>query len=348
MQQTTIQDILNACLGKVYPANPVEYFDKMYAPINPGMMFEAIEDAKILVKSENERKSSKKQIETANVFVTLGGETLNQSFYTGVIATLLWLPKYILEVSDRLKLSQIEVDNCLKILKEAKIPQIHDVREEVINDNKITIIPSNVRHYSAFLASIVSWLNTGVTDFKVKGPMRTNGELSKYLSSLALESFPSVPFGCYYVGSCQTSDIYGLSEKLGKSFDWTKYMTEECYMLNEPKFVVTTDNAPVVSIAGHPLTDTFVAEIKDGDAKWIGLFIETEEFSSLCAKEGLNTTMIKKYIIDNTLVDHKDKLEKKDPIALFLEKNKIVKQCFELRHKFSCMQQMNETEEYDV
>lgn len=346
-QELTFQELLGAYLGKIYPINPVEYFDKIYASINPGMMIEAIQEAKTIVEAENNKKAKKG--EQANVFVTLGGENLTQNFYTGVISTLIWLPNYIKEVSEKLQLSSHETDICLKMLKECKLPQIHDVYNTTVNNVNVTVNPSNTRHYAAFLSSIISWMNSGVTDFQVKGSMKTNGELCKYLSALAVDSFPSVPFASYYIGSCKTNDIFALSEKIGKSFDWTKYMTTDCYMLNEPKFVVTTDNAPIVSIAGHPLTDTFIAEIKDGDAKWVGLFIETEEFAALCAKEGLSTTMIKKYIINNTLQQHKDNLEKKDEIALFLEKNKIVKQCFDLRQKFSCLEnQNNEDEAYDV
>lgn len=347
-QQISLRDVLNSLLGQADKSIPNEYINKMYAQIHPGMMIEAIEEAKTIVKSENERRTAKKQVETANVFVTFGGESLSQNFYTGVIATLLWLPKYIQEVGDKLKLSPLEVDTCLKILKEAKLPQVHDIKIEKINDNEVTIVPSRVNHYSAFLSSIVSWLNTGITDFTVEGKMKTNMEMSKCISARALDTFPSVPFGCYHVGSCQTSDIFTLAERIGKSFDWTKFMSTECYMINEPKFVVTTGNAPIVSIAGHPLTDTFIAEVKDGDAKWVGLFIETEEFAAICAKEGLNPTMIKKYIISNTLETHKEELEKKNEIAVFLEKNKIVKQAFELRQQYSCLADLNEAEDYDV
>lgn len=347
-QRPSLSDVLNSLLGNIDRSIPNEYINKMYASIHPGMMIEALEDAKLIVKAENERKSAKKTLEPANVFITLGGESLTQNFYTGVIATLLWLPEYIQEVAEKLKLPSMEVDTCLKILREAKLPRIHDVRVEKICDNDVTIIPSRVNHYSAFLASIVSWMNMGISAYSVEGKMKSNGEMAKCLSARALDTFPSVPFGCYYVGTCQTSDICGLAERIGKSFDWTKYMSTECYMINEPKFVTTTGNAPIVSISGHPLVDTFIAEVKDGDAKWVGLFVETEEFASLCAKEGLNPTMIKKYIINNTLETHKEELEKKNDIAVFLEKNKIVKQAFEFRQQYSCFATEEQTDEYDV
>ena len=85
---------------------------------------------------------------------------MTQSFYTGVIATLLWLPNYIRESSHSFKVDQSSIDITLKTLNKCALPQIHDVKEEVIKGEKVTINPSNIKHYSAFLASIVSRLAT--------------------------------------------------------------------------------------------------------------------------------------------------------------------------------------------
>lgn len=336
LQELNMKDVLNAYVANIPEDNPVEYFDKMYASINPGAMMYAIEQAKIMVEAENTISSkSKKNTENANVYVTLGGESMTQSFYTGVIAALMWLPKYIEESASRLKVSQTSIDTTLGVLRQCQLPQIHDVKEELIGGNKVSVEPSSLRYYSAFLSSIVSWLNSGVNDFKVSGVMKTNMEMCRYLSATAIGSFPSVPFACYHVGNCKTNDIFALSEKMGKSFDWTEFMTDECYVLNEPKFVVASDNAPVVGIIGHPLTETFIAEIKEGQSKWVGLFVESEEFSKLCAQNGLTTDMIKKYIINNSPEQHSNNLAKKDVVATFIEGQKLTKQCFNMRHEFS-------------
>lgn len=340
-----MEELLNAYVSRIPDENPLEYVEKMYSSIHPGMIIEALEEAKRVVNVENSK--SKKAKEEAEVYLTLGGESLTRNFYTGVISTLLWLPRYLSSVANNLGIDKRDLETTLNVLNKAQLPKVHDIQEEVIGGNKIEIKPSGVRHYSAFLSSIVSWLNSGVTDFKITGTMKTNIELARYLSAVALESFPSVPFAAYHVGTCKTNDIYELSEKIGKSFDFNKFMSPECFAINEPKFVTTTANAPIVSIVGHPLTDTFIAEVKDANTvKWVGLFIENEEFSKLCVQNGLTPEMIKKYIIDTLPEQHTDKLEKKDPVAMFIENQNIAKQCFELRHKFSTFEKT--INEYDV
>lgn len=337
LKNITLYDILNGMISKVPEENPVEYFDKMYSSIHPGMIMEAVEEAKKVIQSEQikNKRNKKKNKEEANVYITLGGDSLNKSFYTGIISALMWLPNYIRDISSRMGISTQNMETTLNVLKECKLPHIHDVREEVIDGNKISVNPSNTKHYSAFLGSIVSWLSNGVTDFSVKGTMKTNLEMCRYLTSTALNSFPSVPFCSYYIGTVETTDILTLSENIGKSFDWTKYMSDLCYTLNEPKFVTTTTNAPIVGIVGHPLTETFIAEIKEGQAKWLGLFIETDEFAKICANNGLTAEMVKKYIINTSPEEHETNVNNKNHIAVFIENQKITKQCFEWRHKYS-------------
>lgn len=347
LQDVNLKDLLSAIISKCSTENPIDYFDKIYASINPIMMMEALNEAKSIIANEGAQTGKSKKAENAEVYITLGGESMTQSFYTGIIAALLWLPNYIRESSHSFKVDQSSIDITLKTLNKCALPQIHDVKEEVIKGEKVMINPSNIKHYSAFLASIVSWLNNGVNSFKIEGTMKTNLELCRYLSAAAVNSFPSVPFAAYHVGQCKTNDIMKLSENLGKSFDWLKYMSSECYAINEPKFVVTTDNAPIVSILGHPLTETFIAKIEDGNAKWLGLFVETEEFAKLCTQAGLSVDQLKKYIIITSPEEHVKKLEANDPIAVFINKQKLTKQIFELRHKFSTVK-LDECESYDV
>ena len=108
----------------------------------------------------------------------------------------------------------------------------------------------------------------------------------------------------------------------------TKYMSNESYIINEPKFVVTTNNAPIVSVVGHPLTETFAVKTEDGESKWLGLFVETEEFAKLCAQSGITVNQLKKYIITTSEEQHVSNLEKHDPIAEFINKQKITNEIF--------------------
>lgn len=348
LKDIKIKELLNAMVLNSSTENPVDYFDKIYESINPIMMLNALQEAKDLVANENATSAkTKKPKENAEVFITLGGESMTQNLYTGIIATLLWLPNYLRDAASKYDIDDHSLDVCLSVLNKCALPKIHDVKEEVIRGEKVEIKPSNVRHYTAFLAAIISWLNDGVNMFKVNGIMKTNLELVRYLSAAAVGSFPAVPFGCYHVGTCKTTDITKLAENLGKSFKWLDYMTNESYTINEPKFVITTDNAPVVSIVGHPLTETFAVKTEDGISKWLGIFVETEEFNKMCAQAGFTTDQLKKYIITTSPEEHENKLKQHDPIAVFINKQKMTNEIFKLRHKFSSVK-LDQNTEYDV
>ena len=348
LKDIQLKDLLNAIVSKASKENPVDYFDKIYDSINPIMMMNALQEAKDLVANENMVSSkSKKPKENAEVFITLGGESITQNLYTGIIATLLWLPLYLKDAASKFDIDDHSLDVCLSVLNKCALPKIHDVKEEVVKGEKLRVEPSSIKHYTAFLAAIISWLNDGVNMFKVNGMMRTNLELARYLSAAAVNSFPAVPFGCYHVGSCKTTDIAKLAENLGKSFDWLKYMTDESYTINEPKFVVTTDNAPVVGIIGHPLTETFAVKTEEGVSKWLGIFVETEEFNKMCAQAGFTCDQLKKYIITTSLEEHQQNILKHDRIAEFIQNQKMTNEIFKLRHKFSSVK-MDEGEKYDA
>ena len=348
LKDITLKDLLNALVSKVSTENPTDYFDKMYSSINPIMMMTALDEAKTIIENENAQSlKSKKPKEIAEVYITLGGESMTQNLYTGIIAALMWLPNYLRDVASKFDIDEHSLDVTLSVLNRCSLPKIHDIKEEVIKGEKVKIEPSNVRHYSAFLAAIISWLNDGVNLFKIKGMMKTNLEMCRYLSAAAVSSFPAVPFGCYHVGTCKTTDITKLTENLGKSFDWLKYMTDESYTINQPQFVVTTDNAPVVGIIGHPLTETFAVKTEEGVSKWLGIFVETEEFAKLCAQAGFTTDQLKKYIITTSPEEHSKKLQNHDPIAIFINKQKMTNEIFKLRHKFSSVK-LDEEENYDA
>lgn len=349
LKDITMKDFLNAMVHRASNENPTEYFDKVYASINPIMMMAALDSARDIIEAENLTSSkTKKPKEEAEVYITLGGESMNQSLYTGIIGALLWLPRYLRDAAPKFGVDQRSVDIALDVLNKCALPQIHDVKEEVIKGEKVRIEPSSIRHYTAFLAAIVSWLNDGVNAFSVKGIAKTNLELVRYLSAAAVDSFPAIPFGCYHVGTCKTTDITKLTETLGKSFDWLKYMTDESYTINQPQFVITTTNAPVVSIIGHPLTETFAVKTEEGVSKWLGIFIETEEFAKMCANAGFTTDQLKKYIITTSPNEHSKKLQQHDPIATFINKQKMTQEMFKLRHKFSSVKLDTEGDEYDA
>lgn len=353
----TIFDLLNCIISSTEVDNPLECLDEMYCSINPCMMIKAVETGRQVLdnfnartEKQNKNKVPTEELENVDVYITLGGDSLNQSFYNGMIATLLWLPTYLKTIQLRLGISEKDLNTTLEVFKQARLPQVHDVKEEMVNGTKVVINPSSTRHYSAFLTSIVSWLSDGVTNITQQKRLKTNLELTRYLANCATRSFPSVPFASYHVGKTKStrSNMFALSEQLGKSMNWTDYMTPESYKLNEPKFVVTSENSPVVGIVGHPLTETFIAEVKQGKVNWLGLFVESEEFGKICAQEGLTSDMIKKYIINTSPSQHFENCNKKHPVALFIEKNSLTKQCFDWRHQLSSVSKQEDEEDYGM
>jgi hypothetical protein len=173
------------------------------------------------------------------------------------------------------------------------------------------------------------WMTSGISSFKQVDKVRINMELSKFLTGLALESSPSIPHTAYYIGSIKTSNMFNLSEK--------------SIELNQPKFVVQTENSPLVGIAGHPLANMIYGQIKNDNVNWVGEFQESEEFRKLCINAGVTCTDVQKYVLVNGIESHKKNLLRNDPIAKFIESQHYTKKIFELRTKIYSV----ETDEID-
>ena len=121
---------------------------------------------------------------------------------------------------------------------------------------------------------------------------------------------------------------------MGKLIDFKKYMTPESIMLNEPKFVVQTDNSPIVGVVSHPLTNTVVGQTTgSGGFEWLGLFEASDEFEKICVSNGFTSQEVKKYLLGVDKQTHMKNVQKRDKIALFVESQHIVKQALELREK---------------
>lgn len=321
-------------LSTVSTENPLEYFNDMYKSINPHCITVAKEEGKKILQSDN-----KKGDKAVNVYFTLGGDSINKFLMEGIIAALLWLPYYIQDVADVFKLSREEVDTTLKILNAIQLPKVFDARD-VENENRKET-SSNCRHYASFLIAIIRWLTTGTTMFKQTGEARTNMELCRYLASTALNTFPAVPYCAYFIGQTKTNDMAKLTEKLAKSVNFSEFMTKEAYQINSPKFVVQTQDAPLVGISGHPLGELYVGMLDDTTKKteWLGVFVKSEQFEQLCAESGLSVNEVHEYVMGISKQQHQkilsDKRNEKNKIAQFIEKqgNELIKTGFELFHK---------------
>lgn len=338
IQKDSLKLYLQSLLDSITVENPLDYFNDMYKSINPHCIEVAKEEAKKVLKNENNNKNDK----LVNCYLTLGGDGINKYLIEGILASLIWLPLYINDVAETFKLSREETETCIKVLNTISLPKITDLEgietkeSESKSNNK-----SSCRHYASFLIAIIRWLTTGVTSFKNTGEGRTNLELIRYLSSTALNSFPSIPYCAYFIGQTHTPDMSKLCEKLTKSVNFSEFMTRESYQLNSPKFVVQTEDAPLVGISGHPLGDLYVGMLDNTTKKteWLGVFVKSEQFEQLCVENGLNVNDVHEYVMGISKDQHskilQDRKNKRYNVAQFIEKqgNELIKTGYEIFHK---------------
>lgn len=277
------------------------------------------------------QKENKKNGKPVNVYLTLGSDGNTRSLYTGAIGTLLWLFDYIDVAGKSFGVSKTEIETTKKVLRAIKLPQAFDAKFNETEDKFEE--SSSCRHYASFLASLVAWFTNGTSLVTCKDKLRSNMELTRFLTGLALNSFPSIPFTAYFIGTIKTNDMMELAEKMSRVVDFNKYMTPESITLNQPKFVVQNECAPLVGISGHPLANTVLGQENNGNIEWFGLFQESDEFAKICQKAGVTVKDVKKYMYQTTETEHARNLEKGDKLAQFIQNQHFTKELFELRHK---------------
>lgn len=307
--------------------NPMKYIDLMYKTVNPEAMKLAVKDIRSVISKENKRNGK-----PYDVFMTLGGDGMNRSLFEGAIGSLLWLQDYVDRAKVVKKIDENEVEIFKKVLRAIDLPTVHDENG------------SSCRHYAYFLADYVRWLTSGVNAVKMKNRMRSNMELSRYLTATGMNSFPALPFTSYYVGTVKHDDQMILTEKISKSFNFNDYMSKVSRELNDPKFVVVPENTPLVGIPGHPLANLILGELKNDNVEWLGAFVSNDEFSRICLEQGLTTKEVLNYIYTVSPEAHTAKLSKGDPISKFIENQYLGKQIFELRHKIYSVEKIDEDE----
>lgn len=323
--ELSFSQLLQAKLREVPNEDPTKYLKYMYSTIHPGMISLAVKDAKRTLAREN-KKSGK----FVNVYLTLGGDGMYESLYTGCIGALLWLQEYIDIARTSFNCTQAEVETTKQVLRKIGLPHVTDAN---LDEKGEIVARSSCKHYAAFLGSFVQWLTTGVSSFKVEGKMKCNMELSRFLSSLSLNSFPSIPFTAYYIGTIKNDDPMLLAERMSKIVDFNKFMTAESFELNQPKFVVQTENTPLVGISGHPLANIVYGQENNGNVEWYGLFQESEEFNRICVKNGVSCKDVKKYIYQTSWQQHQKNITEGNKMALFIQSQNFIKEVFEMRHQ---------------
>lgn len=322
----TLEQLLANAIQTVPNEDPIQYFNSMYRSISPILVQDAVNVARQELGKEN-----KKNGKPVNVYLTLGSDGNTRSLYTGIIGTLLWLTDYLDIAGPKFDVSASDIETTKRVLRAIKLPQAFDAK---FDEHTNTFVESSsCRHYASFLASIVAWFTYGTSLVKCRDHLRSNLELTRFLTGLALNSFPSIPFTAYYIGSIKTNDMMDLAERMSKIVDFSRYMTSESIMLNQPKFVVQTSNAPLVGISGHPLANTVLGQENNGNVEWFGLFQDTDEFAKICQKAGVTANDVRKYMYQTSESEHFRNLERGDRLAQFINGQHFTKEMFKLHQK---------------
>ena len=342
-----IKNYLLSLLSSVSTENPLTYLHTMYDSVSPAMIREGLSKAKEIIKKENGGKEGK----VANCFLCIGGDNINEMFMQGIIAALLWLPKYIDDAVEMYDISRDEVEVCKKVLEKVNLPKIfdaYDITTTTQDGEKVTkkVTSSSLRHYASFLTAIIKWCTTTCTDIKMEQP-RSNLEVVRYLSAVSINSFPSIPWCSYFCGSCRTKDGTALAEKLSKSIKFDEYMSSLSLHINQPRFIVSLNNSPLVGVSGHPLSPLLVGTYSpDTDTtEWMGLYAQNTEFERLCTEKGFNTRDVRDYVLGVTLEKHKrilqDSNAKFHEMAKFIETNELLKFGLEKYHAWEKKEEEN-------
>ena len=315
-EEMSFRELAAKQASQISAENPLPYTPLMYKTINPVAIKLAIKDASTILTKEN-RKSGKEY----DVYMTLGSEYNSEQMFDGLIGGMLFLEDYLDIAAEKKKLDRTDVETAKKVFRSIDLPTRADTK-------------TNCRHYALLMQSFLTWLSTGFTQSPLTGDMKSNYEIIRFLRAMAMEQMPAIPPAVYHIGKVRSDDQMRLAERLHKAFDFSKYMSQISIMLNDPKFVVVSSNAPLIFQAGHPLANLFLGDNKDGETTWMGIFLETEEFGRICLENGIAAKDVKKYMIENTMESHQLNVRKgKDPIAKFIESQSLAKAIFEQRIK---------------
>lgn len=387
MEELTFAQKLNILLNEIPNEDPIDYFKYMYKTINVGTVRAAVESATNVLNKEKKTKGCNEANVYLTLGGDSNQRSLFTGFISGLLWLEQYIntsydkfgvTKEDAETCKRV-LRTMKLPSCGDIWRETDeehekrtkpiIEKINQIREEELKheelkheedredinrkfDEQIEMIHNTkynatCKHYASFLFSYITWLSTGETAFPSDTRIRSNMELSRFLTNTSLNSFPAIPYTVYYVGTVKTNDMANLAERLHSCFDFKKYMSDESITVNQPQFVVQNRYAPLVGIAGHPLGNIIYGYENNGKTEWYGLFTSSDEFEKICIKNGVSSKDIKKYIYQTDPETHKRNLLKNDPIAQFINSQRLAKEIFETRHKFYDIEGISD-EQYEL
>ena len=318
--------VLNSIIANISPDNPLQYLEHLYDGVNPAFIDVALEEGKKQVAALNNKKGANDM----NVYFTLGRESANRARISGFFSALLWIEDYVNTKGDDNGLTQDEKKTFTTVLRKMHLPQ---VVESLCRPGQVFTVKS----YAACLAHYLLWLSKGSpANSQGAEVMRSNKEVSDLITSSTLDSYPAVPFTAYYLGTIKTNDdTLTLSEKLYKDMRFDKYVTDAFISANEPSFVVTSPNAPLVSTVLHPLCYQTVGVPDNNSRKidWFSGFTGTKQFEDICMKNNVTSKAVAKYMLQTSLEKHEKNVQAGQPIAKFIHDMKIMGDVYERLRK---------------
>lgn len=323
-----ISEIINQLISQMPAEDPLKYLETMYSSVHPGFIDYAITVGKDKLSKLNNKKGSKQ----ANVYFTLGSENYTRSRISGFLSGILWTEDYVRSCGESAGVTPEEIKTYCTVLRKMGLPQIVDTYSD---GHKYT-----TKTYEAILSNWLLWLSRGSLASKTSTSStitRSNKEVCEVLTSSVMNSYPAIPFTSYYLGTLKTDeDVLSLAEKFYKDIKFDGKVSDEFSTINQPSYLVTSVNAPVVSMVGHPLclhTIGLTDANNPSSVEWFASFFANKEFEKICMKHNLTSKDVAKYMISTSLEKHEKNIENKLPIALFIKEQKITEGIYNLLRK---------------
>lgn len=324
-----ITEILNQIIAQLPNEDPLKYLENMYSSVHPGFIDYAI----TIGKDKLAKLNNKKGANQANVYFTLGSENYTRSRISGFLSGILWIEDYVRSKGEELGVTSEEIKTYCTVLRKMGLPQIVDT----YCDGK----KYSIKTYEAVLSNWLLWLSVGSLASKTSSTSsfvtRSNKEVCEVLTSSVMGSYPAIPFTSYYLGTIKSDeDVMGLAEKFYKDIKFDGKISDEFASINQPSYLVTSVNAPVVSMVGHPLclhTIGLTDSNNPGSVEWFASFFANKEFEKICMKSNLTSKDVAKYMISTSLEKHQKNIENNLPIALFIRDQKITDGIYNLLRK---------------
>lgn len=312
----SIAQVINSLIAEIAPDDPLQYLEKMYDSVNPAFIDFAVDKGKEKVAKLNNKKGTRE----VNAFFTLGQESATRARIEGFFSALLFMEDYIRSRGEQNNVTQAEMKTYTTVLRKMGFPQVVDA---YIPDGR----KYDVRSYEAVLSAYLLWLSNGsLANTPGSRVTRSNKEVCECLTAAALDSYPAVPFTAYYLGTIKTNeDVLTLAEKMYKDSNFDTYISKEFSQINEPKYIVTTSNAPIVNVVNHPLgVMTYgMTDANKQTVNWFSAFSASPEFAKIAAANNTTPEAISKYMITTSLEQHQRNIQLGNPIAKFINEQKI-------------------------